>query len=107
MSKEKTQFKKGQSGNPNGRKKGVKNRTTEEMRVFIQQVVDKNYDRLEEDLDSMNPTNRWLIIQKLSNYFMPTLSKNDNQNNNSGEITIKVEYQDSLPKNNDSNEKTD
>jgi hypothetical protein len=81
-----------------GRKKGSKNRTTEEMRQFIQDVVDKNFDRLEEDLDIMNPTNRWLVLQKLTNYFMPVLSKNDNTNDNTGEITINVKYKDDKPK---------
>lgn len=81
-----------------GRKIGSKNRTTEEMRQFIQDVVDKNFDRLEEDLDIMNPTNRWLVLQKLTNYFMPVLSKNDNTNDNTGEVTINVKYKDDKPK---------
>jgi hypothetical protein len=81
-----------------GRKKGSKNRTTEEMREFIQQVVNKNFDRLEEDLDDMNPTNRWTIIQKITQYFMPILSKNDNTNDNTGEITINVKYQEDSDK---------
>jgi hypothetical protein len=80
-----------------GRPKGSKNRTTEEMREFIQKVVDKNFERLEEDLDKMNPTNRWTIIQKITQYFMPILSKNDNNNNMTGDITINVKYIDEQP----------
>lgn len=93
---------KGESGNPKGRPKGTKNRTTEEIRQFLQQVVDKNLDNLETDLEKMNVTNRWMILNKITDKFLPNLSKNDNQNENSGEITIKVEYTstpDSNPKN--------
>ena len=87
-------FTKGESGNPNGRPKGSKNRSTEEIRSFIQRVVDNNLENLEADLIQMNNTNRWIILDKLSRYFMPQLTKNDNTNINTGEITIKVEYQD-------------
>lgn len=95
MAEKKTTFKKGQSGNPNGRPKGTKNKTTEEIRSFIQLVVDKNLVNLEADLERMNPTNRWIILDKVMKYFMPTLTKNDNNNMNSGEVKIQVEYVDS------------
>ena len=95
-----SKYKKGQSGNPNGRPKGSKGRNTEEMRSFIQSVVDKNYDRLEEDLDNMNPTNRWKILEGLTKYFLPALSKNDNNNVHQGDIQINVKF-DELPPIND------
>ena len=78
-----------------GRKKGSTNRTTQEMRDFIQKVVNKNFDRLETDLDAMPPVHRWTVIQKITQYFMPVLSKNENSNENSGEISIVVKYNDS------------
>lgn len=87
-------YKKGESGNPNGRPKGSRNRSTEEMRELIKKVVDNNLENLENDLSRMSPANRWTIIQKLSQYFMPTLSKTDNQNNNSGELNITIKYKD-------------
>jgi len=80
-----------------GRKKGSLNRTTEEIRTFIQQIVDKNLANLETDLSNMNPTNRWIILDKITKYFLPALTKNDNNNMNSGEVKITVEYQDSTP----------
>lgn len=94
MGKEKTQFKKGHSGNPAGKPKGSKNRTTDEMRVFLQQVIDKNYEKLEEDLAKMSPSARWMIIEKMSKYFMPTLTKNDNDTTINGGINIRVSYDD-------------
>ncbi len=97
MASKKTQFKKGTSGNPAGKPKGAKNRTTEEIRNFIQQVVDKNLVNLEADLSLMNATNRWTVIDKLTKYFLPALSKNDNNNINSGDVSITVKYEDILP----------
>lgn len=94
MSNKSTQFKKGQSGNKNGRPKGAKNRSTEQIRSFIQNIVDNNLDNLEADLAAMNATNRWVILDKLTKYFLPALTKNDNNNINSGEIEIKVTYSD-------------
>lgn len=92
MSNKSTQFKKGQSGNPKGKPKGAKNRTTEEIRGFIQGIVDNNLTNLEADLAAMNATNRWVILDKLTKYFLPALTKNDNNNINSGEVEIKVTY---------------
>ena len=100
MAKVKTSYKAGESGNPKGKPKGAKNRSTEEIRQFIQRVVDKNLDHLEEDLEAMNPTNRWVIIDKMTKYFLPALTKNDNNNLNTGEVTIKVVYEQKPPDNN-------
>jgi|GEM_PF-3788832 len=49
-----------------GRKKGAKGRTTEEMGLFIKKLVGKNFWNLEGDLGNMSPTNRWIVIQKLT-----------------------------------------
>lgn len=92
MAKNQTSFKKGVSGNPKGKPKGVKNRTTEQMREFIKQVVDNNLGSLESDLAKMSNTNKWIILEKLTKYFLPALNKNDNQNVNSGDVTITVKY---------------
>lgn len=92
----KTQFTSANQPENRGRKKGSKNRSTEEIRSFIQKVVDNNLTNLEQDLERMNPTNRWVILDKLTKYFLPALSKNDNNNVNSGEIEIKVTYSDKL-----------
>lgn len=97
MAKTATSIKKGQVLNPKGRPKGTKNRSTEEIRTFIQSVVDNNLTHLQDDLAAMNATNRWIILDKLTKYFLPALSKNDNNNLNSGEMTIRVEYEDAKP----------
>jgi len=94
MAKTSTSFKTGETGNRKGRPKGSKNRSTTEIRNFIQKVVDNNLSNLETDLAAMNPTNRWIIIDKITKYFLPALTKNDNNNINDGEIQINVVYKD-------------
>lgn len=75
-----------------GRKKGVKNRTTAEIRQHIQTVIDGQYDKLEADLNSLSPFQRVMMVEKLTKYFLPALNKNDDSINHSGEIKIIVEY---------------
>lgn len=90
----KTAWKKGQSGNPAGRPKGSKNKTTEQIRNLIQEVISGQLVNFDKDLDSMNDFNRWAIIDKLAKYFMPTLTKAEVNGdiNTVSEIVIKREY---------------
>jgi len=87
---EPTQFKPGNRGRP----KGSKNRTTPEIRTFIQDVVNLNLPKLQTDLEQMNPVNRWLTLERLMKYFIPQLSKNENENTNTGSMKIEVTYVD-------------
>lgn len=93
MANKSTQFKKGQA-KTGGRKKGSKNRTTEETRQLIQDIVNKKLDNLEEDLKQMSPFSQWQVVEKLTKYFLPALSKNDNKTEHSGAMKIVVEYLD-------------
>lgn len=52
MVKNNTPFKKGED-KANGRKPGSKNRTTAEIREFIQSVVNNIMDTLQHDLDAL------------------------------------------------------
>jgi hypothetical protein len=77
-----------------GRPKGAPNKTTQEMRDVMSAIHSKFLGQLEEDLNKMSPTNRWSILCKLAPFHMPTLSKNDNTNNTTGAVSIRVEYVD-------------
>ena len=77
-----------------GRPKGALNRTTAQMREVMSAIHNKFLDQLEEDLNAMSPMNRWTILTKLAPFHMPTLSKNENSNTASGQVTIRVEYSD-------------
>lgn len=90
--------KKFQKGDPkpvnSGRKKGVKNKSTQEIRDAIQKVLSNKIDELESDLELMSPFNQWQILDKVAKYFMPALSKSDDTLEHSGEIQINVSFTD-------------
>ena len=76
-----------------GRKKGVKNRNNQEIRNFIQLIINNNLEKLEDDLNTLSPFNRLNMMEKLLKYVLPVLTKNDNINENK-DVKIVVEYVD-------------
>lgn len=56
-----------------GRKKGSKNKTTEEIRNLFQKLLENNFDKLQTDLDEMKPEQRVKAILDLSKFVIPTL----------------------------------
>lgn len=58
----------GQSGNPNGRPKGARNKLSGEIKATLQKIGIKRIGKLDEDLDAMPPYQRWIIITKLMPY---------------------------------------
>lgn len=63
--------KKGQTGNPKGRPKGKPNKVTSELKSWIQQIIDGNRGKFEEDIEKLEPKDRLMIIEKLMNYVVP------------------------------------
>jgi hypothetical protein len=60
-------FKKGISGNPNGRKKGVKNKTNSISEVFISNLVESRLQRFEYELDKLKGEKFIKLFMKLLN----------------------------------------
>ena len=64
-------FERGKSGNPDGRKKGTPNRTTEEVRQALLKLLDENLDQLRKDLKTMKPRDRATILITLAKHCTP------------------------------------
>ena len=56
-----------------GSRKGVQNKATAEVRRAFQLLVENNLDRMQSDLDSLEPKDRLQIILQLSKFILPQL----------------------------------
>lgn len=61
-------FKKGQSGNPNGRPRGAKNKTRLDIKGRWKQALESQMKNLESDLVSMAPQDRVKILLAASEF---------------------------------------
>jgi hypothetical protein len=88
--------KKGQILNPNGRGKGVQNKTTVQAKEAFATIMYLLEKRMVEDTDvigRLTPARAAELYVNLLNYIKPKLSSNTNQNENTGEITVTVKYE--------------
>lgn len=91
-------FKKGESGNPNGRPKGSPNVLTAEIKQLYLEILHGNRDKIIEDLEKMGPFQRQMTIDRLNKYIVPTLSQSKVEGEVTGDITIKVVYENQIDK---------
>jgi hypothetical protein len=83
-------FKKGESGNPNGRKKGIPNKSTAEIKEIITRIVGNQLEHIEKDLDKIrktDPAEAMRLSSKFIDYVLPKQTKMEIE----GELTHKVE----------------
>ncbi|MEO6232885.1 MAG: hypothetical protein ABJB11_19715 [Ferruginibacter sp.] len=66
-------FKKNISGNPGGRKKGTVNKTTIDLRQWINSFIDENRSQIKKDWKGLEPKDRIILFEKLLKYSLPTL----------------------------------
>ncbi len=85
-------FKKGSSGNPNGRTKGAANRVTAELRERIKDFLEGQWDKIERDFSTLETKDRVVLFEKLLQYILPRMSAVDID----GEIDFKSLSEDSL-----------
>lgn len=64
---------KGNTNNPKGRPKGSANKVTTETRQWINKLIVANREQLEQDLKTLEPHQRWQIIEKLLQYTTPKM----------------------------------
>jgi hypothetical protein len=73
-------FKKGQSGNPKGRKKGTKNKTTEEIREAFKQLIESSLPDIQKWLQQVaadNPKEALKIVEAYSDFILPKLQRTE------------------------------
>lgn len=90
MEKKQKGFQKGQSGNPNGRKKGVPNKTTQQIKEMITSLVGNQMEKWPGVIDKMmkdDPAEAMKITGRLIDYVLPKQTKIDLE----GELKHKVE----------------
>jgi hypothetical protein len=90
-----------------GRQKGTKNKTTIEIKEAIQLVLSDKVDKLAEDLEDMNAFKQWTILNAVAKYVLPTYNKNEDSVEHSGNINIKVSFEDTETPTDSSDKKDD
>ena len=56
-----------------GRQQGTPNKVTASMKEWIQQLIDSNREQLENDLQALDPKERWQVIERLMSYVVPKI----------------------------------
>ena len=64
-------FKQGTSGNPQSRPRGSKNKATRRLVDIVNKIVEDNLERLQDDLDLLEPHERIRAIISLISYSIP------------------------------------
>ena len=62
---------KGITNNPNGRPKGVPNKSTNELRAAFQSFIEANLDRLQVDFDQLEPKDRLAFVLQVARLVLP------------------------------------
>ena len=82
------------SENQAGRKKGVRNRSTSEIRDSFQILLEENLEQLREDIRSLEPKERVKFMLDLATFIIPKMKSI--QVNDTSEDTIEINFNEVL-----------
>ena len=90
MRDDKGRFAEGNTGRP----KGSVNKSSNEIRETFQLLLENNLEKLQEDLNELEPKDRIKLLLSLSNYILPKLRSIDLQSDI--EETITIDFNESI-----------
>lgn len=70
-----TKYKKGQSGNPNGRPRGSTNEKTKYIREWVISLIGSNAQSMAENFKQLTSKEKWRVITQLMPYVLPKQSE--------------------------------
>ncbi len=79
--------------NLNGRPKGSNNKTTTELRERFNLLIENNFDKLQKDIDLLEPKDRIKTLLELAKFVIPTLKATELSTGNENEfnpITVTI-----------------
>ncbi len=88
-------FQPGQSGNPNGRKKGSKNKATKEIREAYQKLTEDNLDNMNRwllQVSHEDPAKAMDLMLRLSEYIIPKLARQEVVGNDGEDLFKNVKF---------------
>ncbi len=62
---------KNRTNNPEGRPKGSKNKTSEEIRSMVQSFVEANISKLQSEFDQLAPDKKLIFIDRMLSHVLP------------------------------------
>ena len=79
-------FKPGQSGNPNGRPKGTKNKSTETIKRMLTDFISVNLDDLQEQYNQLEAKEKLMFFEKIVRFVVP--QKTETKTDGAEEIRV-------------------
>jgi hypothetical protein len=89
-------FKPGQSGNPEGRPKGTKNKNTKIVRQAFQQLTENNLENMSiwlSQVASEDPAKAMDLMLRLSEYIIPKLARTEVTGNDGEDLFKNIKFQ--------------
>ena len=65
-------FQPGQSGNPAGRPRGAKSRTTAQLRNLLQNFIEDNWESIQTEFDILDGKDKLNFLERLLKHVLPT-----------------------------------
>jgi len=89
-------FQPGESGNPNGRPKGAKNKNTQQIREAYQLLTEQNLDNMNRWLQQTaheDPAKAMDLMLKLSEYIIPKLARTELTGNDGEDLFKNIKFE--------------